>query len=316
VHPYGVGGPRRDNCGIDARRRSLRLVLVANGGFLAAEVVGGVLFGSLALLADASHMLLDVVAIALAYWALRLAQRPPTDRHTFGFARTEVLAAQANAVLLLVSSVIVTFEAIRRFDDPHDVATGGVIAIGAGGLLINLVSARALSHHAHDNMNMRGAFWHLVADALGSIAVVVAGIGVALFGTEWLDPAASLFIALLVCVGAVRLLRDTAQVLLERVPANLDAGAVRDALEAEPGVDAVHHLHVWTTGSEHAALSAHVVLGGPMSLHDAQQRAGELKQMLAREFGISHATLEVECHACVDDVVHQQAADASRQHSH
>jgi cobalt-zinc-cadmium efflux system protein len=201
----------------------------------------------------------------------------------------------------------VIFEAIRRLGDPPDIVASGVIVIGVLGLVVNLASAGALYSHAHANLNVRGAFWHLVSDALGSIGVIVAGVGVAVFGAEWLDPVVSIGISLLVIVAAWHLLRDAGRVLLEAVPANLDVGAVRDAIAAAPGVEAVHHLHLWTMGSEQPALSAHVVLTGPLSLHAAQLRAGALKEMLLTQFGIDHATLEVECHACVDDEAHEHA---------
>jgi len=281
--------------------------LVANALFLAVEVVGGFAFGSLALLADAAHMATDVVALAVAYAALRIARRPPTDRHTYGFARTEVLVAQVNGLLLFAGAVVVVVEAIRRLGSPPDVVASGVIVVGFFGLVVNLVSARALYRHAHDNLNVRGAFWHLVSDALGSIGVIVAGVGIALFGAEWLDPVISIAISMLVVAAAWQLLRDAGRVLLESVPANLDVAAVRDAIVAAPGVEAVHHLHLWTMGSEQPALSAHVVLTGPLSLHEAQLRAGSLKEMLSGDFGIDHATLEVECHACVEDEAHEHA---------
>ncbi len=281
--------------------------LVANALFLAVEVIGGFAFGSLALFADAAHMATDVVALAVAYAALRITQRPPTERHTFGFGRTEVLVAQGNGLLLFSGAIVVIIEAFRRFGSPHDVTASGVLVVGSIGLVVNVVSAGALFRHAHGNMNMRGAFLHLFTDALGSIGVIGAGAGVAIFGALWLDPAASILISVLVIGGAWQLLRDAARVLLEAVPAGLDVGAVRNALSSEPGVEAVHHLHLWTTGSEHAALSAHVVLGGALSLHDAQLRAGALKRMLASTFGIEHSTLEVECHACLDDEAHEHA---------
>ena len=293
--------------------------LVVNALFLAVELVGGFAFDSLALLADAAHMATDVVALAIAYAALRIASRPPTDRHTYGFARTEVLVAQANGLLLFASAVVVIFEAIRRLGSPSDVVASGVIIIGVLGLFVNIVSAGALYRHAHDNLNVRGAFWHLLSDALGSIGVIVAGVGVAVFGADWLDPVVSIGIALLVIAAAWQLLRDAGRVLLEAAPANLDVAAVRAAIGAAAGVEAVHHLHLWTMGSEQPALSAHVVLAGPLSLHEAQLRAGNLKEMLAADFGIEHATLEVECHACVDDEDHEHApgtTGAAHEHAH
>jgi len=277
---------------------------VANAAFLGVEVAGGVAFGSLALFADAAHMISDVVALAMAYAALRIALRPPTERHTYGFGRTEVLVAEANGVLLLASAAVIVYEAIRRLGNPEPITAGGVLVIGVVGLLVNGGSAWVVGRNAHGNLNMRGALWHLASDALGSLAVIAAGIGAAVFDTDRIDSIASLFIAVLIVGGAWRLLREATRVLLEAVPADLDAATVRQALCDERGVDAVHHLHLWTSGSEHAALSAHVVLGGEMSLHAAQLRAGELKRMLDERFGIDHATLEVECHACVDDEVH------------
>jgi cobalt-zinc-cadmium efflux system protein len=259
-------------------------------------------------------MISDVVALAMAYAALRIALRPPTETHTFGFGRTEVLVAEANGVLLLASAAVIVFEAIRRLDNPEPITAAGVLVIGVVGLLVNGGSALIVGQHAHGNLNMRGALWHLASDALGSVAVIVAGIGAAVFDTDRLDSIASLFIAVLIVVGAWRLLRDATRVLLEAVPADLDAAAVRAALCDEPGVDAVHHLHLWTTGSEHAALSAHIVLGGEMTLHTAQLRAGELKHMLVERFGIDHATLEVECHACVDDEEHTSESEHQHQH--
>jgi cobalt-zinc-cadmium efflux system protein len=306
----------RHNSSIDGRRRALLIALAANAALLVVEVVGSFLFDSLAVFADATHMVSDVVALALAYAALRVAQRPPTERHTYGFGRTEVLVAQANAILLLAGAIAIAVEAVRRLSSPPEVMGGGVLVIGIVGLIVNAASARLLANHAHGNVNMRGAFWHLMADAFGSLAVIVAGVGALVFGADRLDPIASLAISVLVVIGAWRLLRDATRVLLEAVPAGLDSAAVKAALRAHPSVEAVHHLHLWTTGSEHAALSAHVVLGDTVSLHDAQLRAGELKEMLASRFGIEHATLEVECHACVDDEIHEQPDAHSHTHLH
>ncbi len=279
------------------------------------EIVGGYVFGSLALLADGVHMTSDVLALTLALIALILAQRPPTERHTFGFERTEVLAAQANGVLLAVGAIAIVFEAVRRLQHPQSIDAAGVLIVGGLGLLVNVGSAFVVGRAAHGNLNLRAALWHLMFDALGSLAVVIAAIGTMVFDTQRLDSIASIAIAVLVVGGAWRLLRDSTRVLLEAVPAGVDVAAVRAALAEEPGVEAVHHLHVWTVGAEHAALSAHVVLTGPLSLHEAQERSVALKQVLAERFGIDHATLEVECHACIDDEVHALLPSA-HEHNH
>ena len=263
------------------------------------------------MLADAAHLTSDVLALGLALAALAFAQRPPTERHTYGFERAEVLAAQANGLLLAAGAIAIVVEAVRRLGNPHHLVAGGVLAVGIAGVVVNVVSALTLARTAHGNLNLRAALWHLALDALGSLAVVVAAIGALAFGAHSLDPIASLAIALLVLVGAWRVLRDASRVLLEAVPHGVDVGVVQDALAAEDGVEAVHHMHVWSLGSESSALSAHVVLSGPLSLHDAQERAAGLKTMLADRFGIQHATLEVECHACIDDPVHAGAGHAA-----
>jgi cobalt-zinc-cadmium efflux system protein len=257
----------------------------------------------------------DVLALGLALGALALAQRPPTERHTFGFERAEVLAAQANGLLLLVGAVAIVFEAIRRIGSPQDIDAGAVLVVGTLGLVVNVGSAFVLGRAAHGNLNLRAAFWHLALDALGSVAVMASALGALLFDAQSLDSIASLFIAGLIVVAAWHLLRDTTRVLLDAAPSDIDVAIVSAVLGSAEGVEAVHHLHVWTLGSERAALSAHVVLTGPLSLHDAQERAGELKVMLAEQFGIQHTTLEVECHACVEDHVHAMPTEPAR-HAH
>jgi cobalt-zinc-cadmium efflux system protein len=265
--------------------------------------------------ADGIHMTSDVLALGLALGALALAQRPPTERHTFGFERAEVLAAQANGLLLLVGVVAIVIEAVRRFGTTQSVDAGAVLVVGILGLLVNVGSAAVLARSAHGSLNLRAAFWHMALDGLGSLAVIVSAIGVIIWDAPNIDSIASLFIAGLIVFGAWTLLRDTTRVLLDAAPSDIDVAIVSAALGSAPGVEAVHHLHVWTLGSERSALSAHVVLTGPLSLHDAQERATELKAMLAEQFGIQHATLEVECHACVEDHVHA-VATPSAPHAH
>jgi len=283
------------------RRTALVVALVANGAFLVVELVGGLVFGSLALLADAAHMVSDVVALSIALVAFGLAARPASARHTYGLGRADVLAAQLNAVVLLGASGWIAFEAVGRLGDPVSIDGGGVAAVAAAGLAVNLASASLLGRSAGANLNLRAAFWHLMGDALGSVAALVAGVAVLVAGAEWVDPAASLFVTALIVVSAVRLLRDSGRVLLEAVPAGIDVGDVEAALREASGVDGVHHTHVWSLGSEQAALSAHVQLTGVPSLHDAQARGDELKAMLSKRFGIEHATLELECHDCDED---------------
>ena len=281
-----------------AQQRALTLALAANAAFLVAEVVGGVAFGSLALLADAAHMLSDVAALAIALVAARLAVRPATARHSFGLQRAEVLGAQANGVVLLAAAAWILYEAVGRLDDSPDVVGGGLLVVALGGLLVNVGSAFLLHRAGGHSLNMRGALTHLLLDALGSVGAVMAGLAIVLWDATWMDPVVSIVLAVLVLWSAWQLLRDTTHVLLEGTPAGLDPDAITAALVADPDVDLVHHVHVWNLASDTPALSAHVVLNGERTLHDAQASGDRLKHLLLDRFGIEHSTLELECHAC------------------
>ncbi len=285
-----------------AQRQALIIALVANAGYAVVEVVGGVAFGSLALLADAVHLASDVVALVVALVALALMERPATARHSFGLKRAEVLGAQFNGVVLVGVSVLIIVEAVSRLGSPSTVRGGGVVLVASIGLVVNLGSAAVLLRAEGHSLNMRAAFLHMAADAAGSLAAIVAGVAVVVWDATWVDPAASIFIALLVLWSAWGLLRDTTNVLLEGTPKGIDPDAVRAALEADPAVEAVHHVHLWSVASDEPSLSAHVVLEGEVTLHEAQQRGEALKAMLAQRFTIDHATLELECHAC-DEVL-------------
>lgn len=300
AHAHGTAAASLDTPPdrIRARTRALWIALGANGGFLVVQVVAGIAFGSLALIADSAHMASDVMALVVALIAQRLALRPPSARHTYGMLRAEVVAAQLNAVVLLAVSAWVIYEAVERFSHPSDVDALGVIVVGALGLLVNGVSAWVIRRASGNNLNMRGAFLHLASDAAGSFGVVVAGIVIAATGEDWVDPLTSILITVLVLIATVQLLRDATRVLLEGTPQGIDVDAVEQALADAPDVQAVHHLHVWSIGSETPALSAHVVLADAQTLHDAQVIGDRLKQTLADEFGIEHATLELECHDC------------------
>ncbi|CAN5690919.1 cation diffusion facilitator family transporter [soil metagenome] len=262
------------------------------------QVGGGLLFGSLALLADSAHQLVDVAALALALVAGRLATRPARGRNTYGWRRADVLGAQASAVLLLASSVWIAVEAADRLSDAPDINGPGVAVLGVAGLAVNGGSAWWLARVGGGGLNLRAAVAHLLADAAGSAGVLVAGLAMAVAGAAWVDGAVSAAIAVAVAVAAVVLLRDTTRILLEAAPAGVDLAAIEATLLAGADVKAVHHLHVWALGSDEPALSAHVVLDDATSLHDAQLRGDTLKLELSTRFGIDHATLELECHAC------------------
>lgn len=291
-HAHDHGPPGGD--------RPLGVALALNTALAVAQVVGGFAFGSLALLADSAHQVVDVVALATVVLARWLARRPPTARRTYGYQRADVLAAQASAALLLVSVAWITAEAVRRLQGTDHVDGVGVIVLALVGLAVNGGSAVALMRGPDRTLGVRSAVVHLMADAAGSAGVLVAGLAVTLAGATWVDPVVSLLIAASVLVSAIRLLRQANHLLLEGAPPGLDATSVTETLESVRGVETAHHVHLWALASDQPALSAHVVLEGEVSLHQAQERAVELKALLRERYGIVHSTLELECHPCVE----------------
>ncbi len=278
---------------------------------MAAEIVGGIVFNSVALLADAVHMLSDVIGLAVALVAQTLLSRPASARHTYGLQRAEVLGAIVNGVALFAAVLWIVIEALRRFAEPEPVSGGGVAAVAALGLAVNVASAFLLSRVQGTSLNMRGAFLHMSADAAGSAAALGAGVAIAGWGATWADPVASLVISLLIVVATFGLVRDALHVFMEGVPRGIDVGEIEAALRAHPSVSLVHHLHVWNLASDVVALSAHVVVERA-SLHEAQLEREKLKALLEDRFGISHATLELECHPCTENPVQDGGAVDSR----
>jgi cobalt-zinc-cadmium efflux system protein len=267
--------------------------LAINVALLVATAVGGLLAGSLALLADAGHLASDVGAIAIGLIAARLAGVAPTPARTYGLQRSEILGALANGVLLLIVTVLIVVEAVTRLGDPPDVGGAGMLVLGLVGLAGNVAATWVLSAGEREDINLEGVLRHSAADALSSLGVVAAGAVVLVAGWNIADPIASLLIALLIAAGSWRLLKEPVDVLLESAPAGTDVRAVGEAMAAEPQVVEVHDLHVWTVTSGFPALSAHVVVdrGAGRDLVLAQ-----MERMLAERFGIQHTTLQVvEC---------------------
>ncbi|MGH3077378.1 MAG: cation diffusion facilitator family transporter [Gaiellaceae bacterium] len=271
--------------------RALSLALALTAGYTVVEVAAGVLTGSLALLADAAHMLSDNVSLALALVAVWLARRPATPERTYGFKRAEVLAALANGVTLVVLAIWIFYEAVRRFDDPPDVLGGWMLVVGVVGIGVNVAGGAILFRARGESLNVEAAFRHVLADLLGSLGVVVAA--VVILATGWLeaDPIVSVLIGLLVLASAWSILRDSTSILLESAPRGIDTRAVGERLAGAPGVVEVHDLHIWTITSGFPALSAHVLVGRGEDCHG---RRRELEALLHDEFGIEHTTLQVD----------------------
>jgi cobalt-zinc-cadmium efflux system protein len=269
----------------------MSVALAINLGLLAAEAVGGVLTGSLAVLADAGHLVSDVGSIVLALIAARLAALPAVGRRTFGYQRSEVLAALVNGLLLVVVSVAIAVAAFGRFSDPPGIDGWGVLALGVLGLAGNLAATWVLARGQREDVNLEGVLRHSAADALGSIAVVVAGAFVLLGGSPVVDPIVGLLIAVLILASSWRLIKEPVDVLMEAAPAGTDVEGVGAAICSEEGVRSVHDLHVWTVTAGFGAIAAHVVVAQGADRDLIRRR---LELTLRERYGIEHTTLQME----------------------
>lgn len=277
--------------GRDADARALGWALVVLTGFTVAEVVGGLLTDSLALLADAGHMLSDVLSILLALGAIWLARRPATPQRSFGYRRAEIVAAFVNGLTLVAVAAWVLVEAARRLSDPPEVLGAGMLVVAIGGLLANGAAFVILARSGRESLNVEAALRHVVADALGSVGVIVAALVILATGWELADPLVSIAIALLILASAWGILRESGHVLIEGAPRGMDTASVEAAILAVPGVVSVHDLHVWTITSGFDALAAHVLVGRD---DDCHARRRDVERVLVERFGIRHTTLQVE----------------------
>lgn len=284
----------------ERNRRPLWIALAITGGFFVVEVVGGLITGSLALLADAGHMLSDVAALALALFAFWISARPATPERTYGYYRVEVLAATANAVTLVALALYIFWEAYHRLLDPPTVQSLPMLAVATVGLMANGASALILSRGAEDNLNLRGAFLHVLGDLLGSVGAIVAGLVMLLTGWYYADPLVSVIIGVLVLYSGWWLLRESVDILLEATPASVDLREIERALLGLPEVAGVHDLHVWTVTSGFLAMSGHLTL---RNSHDDHTLA-TATDLLRSRFGIGHVTLQLESAAEESQIHH------------
>ncbi|MFI6283967.1 cation diffusion facilitator family transporter [Streptomyces sp. NPDC051018] len=295
AHGHSHGGPPPTGTAAAAYKGRLRVALSITLGVMVLEIVGGIVTGSLALVADAAHMATDGIGLAMALLAIHFANRPPSTNRTFGLARAEILAALANCLLLLGVGGYVLFEAVERFITPTETRGGLTIVFALVGLVANVISLSLLMRGQKESLNVRGAYLEVLNDALGSVAVLISAIIILTTGWQAADPIASLVIGLMIVPRTVKLLRETLNVLLEAAPKGVDMDEVRAHLVALPGVEEVHDLHAWTITSGMPVLSAHIVVtqdvldsvGHEKMLHDLQGCLGD-------HFDVEHCTFQLE----------------------
>ncbi|OHE83331.1 MAG: cation diffusion facilitator family transporter [Lysobacterales bacterium RIFOXYA1_FULL_69_10] len=293
-HDHGTGDIRHE--------KPLWWALGLTATFLVAEVVGGVLTNSLALLSDAAHMGTDVIALSIALVAVRLARRPPDAKRTYGYARMEAIGAMINGGLLFLVAGYILWEAVRRFQQPPEVAPTGMMVVASLGLVVNLISMRLLKAGSGESLNVKGAYLEVWADMLGSVGVLAGAVIIMFTGYQIVDPIIAVLIGLWVLPRTWTLLREAGQILMQGVPAGLDLEAVRSALLEHPGVAEIHDLHAWALGSKEPVLTVHVVANDTASAGDKFRV--ELVSMLEERFKIKHATVQIEAARCHTAEVH------------
>ncbi|GAC1413440.1 MAG: cation diffusion facilitator family transporter [Candidatus Velthaea sp.] len=296
-----------DHTGVGPGR--LKLALAGTAAVALLELAGGIRSGSLALLSDAAHVTMDVVALAIALLASLHASRPANARQTFGFARLEILAALANGALLLGVTIAIVIEAVKRFAAPVEPQGRLMLVIAAIGLVINLAIGAMLVRGAHGNLNVRAAVLHVAGDALGAVAVIAGGAIILATHAAWVDPALSLFVSAIIVAGVASILRSAGHVLLESAPDHATIPRVRERIRSFEGVVDVHDLHVWTIGSDSHALAAHVVLND-RRISEASAILRRIDTAMRAEFDVTHVTVQFECETCdpEDNIICTQVA--------
>ncbi|MBT8089125.1 MAG: cation diffusion facilitator family transporter [Gammaproteobacteria bacterium] len=287
----------------ESNQRRVMIALVLTGTFMLVEIVGGIISGSLALLADAGHMLTDTMALSLAAMAFHVSKRPPGGNLTYGYQRFQILAAFVNGLSLLAVVGWILYEAVSRFFSPRDVLGETMLVVAAAGLVINLVSFAVLHTGDKENLNIRGAALHVAGDLLGSVAAIVAAIIIIYTGWTPIDPILSVAVAALILKSAWSLVKRSAHILLEGAPEWLDVETMQRRIVAKvPGVGEIHHVHIWGLTPQQLMLTMHVSLDGPVESQSGMIR--DVKTFLQEEYGIGHSTIEVDVDGCADQTGH------------
>lgn len=301
----------------NANKHVLRLSFFIITSYMLIEAIGGYLTNSLALLSDAGHMLSDSISLAIALLAFKLGEATASPHKTFGYKRFEILAAVFNGLTLIGIALFIFYEAIERFANPPEVATTGMLLISAIGLLVNLWVAYIMNRggDTQDNLNMRGAFLHVLSDILGSVGAILAALLIIFFGWSWADPLASVFVALLVLKSGFSVTKDGIHVLMEGAPHHVHVDDIIHTLKNTPGIQSIHDLHIWTITSGLIALSCHAVVDADLSIAEGERLLHEIEHVLEHK-GITHVTiqLETDAHNHADTVLCQVNSKTSTHH--
>ena len=272
---------------------TLAIVLV----IMVAEIIGGLLSNSLALLGDAGHMLTDALALGLSLLAVNIARRPATLTRTFGYYRAEIIAALANGTILALISIYIFYEAYQRLFDSPAIRSPLMILVASIGLVANLIGILLLRKSSHSNINVKAAFWHVIGDTISSVGVIIAGVIILLTGWYIVDPILAFFVGIIILWGAVRIVKESADILLESVPKHIRIEELASAAKSVPGVEDIHDIHVWTITSNIYALSAHLCIED-QTVSRSTEIVTLVNNILAENFNITHTTLQLECESC------------------
>jgi cobalt-zinc-cadmium efflux system protein len=283
-------------------KRRLKIALGIVLVIMVVEVVGGIISNSLALIGDAGHMLVDALAMGLSLFAITIASRPATLKRTYGYHRAEIIAALANGTFLLLIAAYIFYEAYQRLTDPPVINTTYMLLVAAIGLGANLAGIFLLKGASHGSLNIRAAFWHIIGDTVSSAGVIVAGLIILFTGWNQADPIIAIFVGCIILWGAIRLVRESADILLEAVPKHIQVDEVVDMIKGINGVEEVHDIHIWTITSGIYALSAHLVIGDQM-VSRTEEILREVNHNLDENYGIGHTTLQLECNSCTTGLI-------------
>lgn len=302
-----------------ANKKTLTIAFFIIATYMVVELIGGLLTNSLALLSDAGHMLSDAISLGVAVLAFQLGERAANYEKTFGYKRFEILAAAFNGITLLIIAIFIIIEAVKRFAAPPEIATTGMLTISTIGLLVNILVAWIMFRggDTEDNLNMRGAFLHVIGDMLGSVGAIIAALLIMFFGWSWADPVASIIVALIIMRSGFYVTKDSIQVLMEGTPKNIKVEDIIKTIENVPGIKSIHDLHVWSITSGHNALSCHAVVDTHITIEEGQQILDQVEHQLIHK-GINHITIQMESedHDCHDSILCQINEEHHHHHHH